>query len=66
MHTLWMEKEGFFVTEQRLLDQKRLIFERQWLSHVELEEIRRSSDNNFDLSVFEDNDEEEQWFLGFD
>ena len=66
MHTLWREKEGFFVTEQRLLDQKRLVFERQWLSHVELEEIRRSSDNNFDLSVFEDNDEEEQWLLGFD
>ena len=43
-----------------------MIFERQWLSHVELEEIRRSSDKNFDLSVFEDNDEEEQWFLGFD
>ena len=41
MHTLWKEKEGFFVTEQRLLDQKRLILERQWLSHVELEEIRR-------------------------
>ena len=61
-----MEKEGFFVTEQRLLDQKRLIFERQWLSHVELEEISRSSDNNFDLSAFEDNDEDEQLFLGFD
>ena len=61
-----MEKKEFFVTEQRLLDQKRLIFERQWLSHVELEEIKRSSDNSFDLSVFEDNDEEVQWFLGFD
>ena len=51
MHTLWKEKEGFFVTEKRLLDQKRLILERQWLSHVELEEIRRRSDNNYDLSV---------------
>ena len=59
MHTLWKE-------EQRLLDQKRLILERQWLSHVELEEIRRRSDNNYDLSVFEENGGEEQWFLGFD
>ena len=52
--------------EKRLLDQKRLIFQRQWLSNVELEENRRSLDNNADFGAFEDNDEHGQWFLGFD
>ena len=37
MHQLWMENARFFVTEQRLLDQKRLILERKWLTEEELE-----------------------------
>ena len=66
MHAVWIEKGGFLVAEQRFVDQKRLIFQRKWLSNVEIEEIRRSSENRFDFSIFEDTDREEQWFLGFD
>ena len=65
MYAVWIEKGGFLVAEQRL-GQKRLIFQRKWLSNLEIEEIRRSSKNKFDFSVFEDNYGEEQWFLAFD
>ena len=51
-HFGW-KKMGSLLQNKGFLDQKRLIFERQWLSHVELEEIRRIPDNSFDLSVFE-------------
>ena len=39
MHQLWLDREMFPVTEQRLLDQKSQIVRKQWLSRLELEEI---------------------------
>ena len=42
MHQLWIDREMFPVTEQRLLDQKSQIVRKQWLSRLELEEIARA------------------------
>ena len=40
MLQIWVEKEMFHVTEQRLVDQENQIRKKQWLSELELEEIR--------------------------
>jgi len=42
MHKFWVEKGMFPVTEQRLLDQKNNILKKNWLTDLELEEIRRN------------------------
>ena len=42
MHSVWFSKGMFPVTEQRLVDQKNQITKKQWLSNLELEEIKRS------------------------
>eukprot|EP00112_Aurelia_sp_Birch-Aquarium-sp1_P024271 Seg760.6 transcript_id=Seg760.6/GoldUCD/mRNA.D3Y31 product="hypothetical protein" protein_id=Seg760.6/GoldUCD/D3Y31 len=39
-------KEMFPVTEQRLMDQKNNIVKKRWLSDLELEETRRSAEDN--------------------
>ena len=41
MHNIWRERHSFNVTEQRLCDQARMIRKNGWLTHVELEEIKR-------------------------
>ena len=41
MHRYWQEGGLFRVTEQRLCDQARAIRKTDWLSDVELEQIRR-------------------------
>ena len=42
MHELWKRKGTFDITEQRLIDQKANIIKKEWLSGIELEEIRRN------------------------
>ena len=42
MHMLWKDREMVNVTEQRLIDQKNQIIQKQWLSSLELEEIQRN------------------------
>ena len=41
MLQIWVEKEMFHVTEQRLVDQENQIRKKQWLSELELKEIKR-------------------------
>ena len=41
MLQIWVEKGMFQVTEQRLVDQANHVRKKQWLSELELEEIRR-------------------------
>ena len=41
MLQIWVEKGMFQVTKQRLVDQANQIHKKQWLSELELEEIRR-------------------------
>ena len=42
MHKCWVDKGMFPVTEQRLLDQKNNIIKRNWVTDLELEEMRRN------------------------
>ena len=42
MHSIWANKDMFPVTEQRLIGQKNQITKKQWLSNLELEEIKQS------------------------
>ena len=49
MHGIWKERGLFNVTEQRLCDQARMIRKNEWLTTMELEEIKRR--------VLENNDE---------
>ena len=42
MHSIWTCKDMFPVTEQKLIDQKNQIIKKQWLSNLELEEIKQS------------------------
>ena len=44
MIKIWKEKGMFNVSEQRLADQVRVILKSDWLTTVELEEIKRRSD----------------------
>ena len=45
MHDLWIAKDLFIATEQRIVDQANQIRKRKWLSDLELEEIRRNIDD---------------------
>ena len=45
MHNLWIEQNIFAITEQRLIDQKSHIIKKKWFSDIELEAIRRSTDD---------------------
>ena len=42
---IWRETGTFEITEQRLVDQARVIRTNEWLSEVELEEIMRKNFN---------------------
>ena len=39
---LWLQKDRFHVTQQRLVDQADQIRKKKWLNDLELEEIRRA------------------------
>ena len=54
MHKFWVEKGMFSVPEQRLLDQKNNILKKNWLTHLELEEIRRNVDELEQGSILEE------------
>ena len=41
MIAIWREIRTFEITEQRLVDQARVVSTYEWLTEVELEEIRR-------------------------
>ena len=41
MIAIWREKETFEITEQRLVDQARVVRTNEWVTEVELEELRR-------------------------
>ena len=45
MHDLWMAKDLFVVTEQRIVAQANQIRKKKWLSDLELEEIQRNVDD---------------------
>ena len=59
MHQLWIDREMFPVTEQRLLDQKSQIVQKQWLSRLELEEIARAVEDGEYGSIRGDLEHEE-------
>ena len=43
MIAIWGEIGNFEITEQRLVDQARFVRTNEWLTEVELEEIRRKN-----------------------
>ena len=66
MHGIWKERGLFNVTEQRLCDQARMIRKNEWLTTMELEEIkRRVLENNDEIEEEEEEREsEENWRTG--
>ena len=44
MLQLWLRMDKFPVTEQRFVDQANQMPKKKWLSHLELEEIKRMTD----------------------
>ena len=44
MYGIWQDIGIFEITEQRLADQVRVIKSNEWLSRVEMEEIKRNSE----------------------
>ena len=48
MHNFWKERGLPTITEQRLYDQARIIRKNEWLTRVELEEIRRRIEEDSD------------------
>ena len=66
MHAIWRDKGMFNITEQRLMDQQSLLRKKQWLTKLELEEIKREIEDKPYGHVPNDSEsEDEQWFLGF-
>ncbi|XP_063599202.1 uncharacterized protein LOC134775604 [Penaeus indicus] len=60
MHNIWNERQSFNITEQRLCDQARMIRKNEWLTALELEEIRKRMVNvNFEEGVSEEQDVDE-------
>ena len=59
MHAIWNEKGMFNVTEQRLVDQKKNILKKKWLSDLELEEIQRNIKDMRNGEVGLESDEDE-------
>ena len=58
LHAFWKERGLFQVGEQRLCDQVRIIQKKDWLSQLQLEEIRRlveSGENNVEAQQEEQN-----------
>ena len=45
MINIWKDNDMFEVSEQRLVDQLRQIKEKKWLSHLEIERIKRNVNN---------------------
>ena len=41
MHNIWKERYGTEITEQRLIDQERMIRKNEWIAKLKLENIRR-------------------------
>ena len=67
MHAIWRDKGIFNITEQRLMDQQSQIRKKQWLTKLELEEIQRRIEDRVHGHVPNDSEnEDDQWFLGFD
>lgn len=68
MHQIWLEYADFEATEQRLLDQKNHIMKKQWLSELEIQEIRCEIEEETKLimELFDEEDDDEKDFLGFD
>ena len=70
MHNIWKERQSLNITEQRLCDQARMIRKNDWLTAVELEEIKKrmvnanseenvSEEQDVDEAVVEDNSTED-------
>ena len=60
MMEMWREKGVFEISEQRLMDQARAIVVNQWLTDVELEEIRREIERESTDVTVDKNDLEEK------
>ena len=56
MLAAWQQREMFFVTEQRLVDQANQIRKKKWLSDLEMEEIQRGVEEGEDLEADESTD----------
>ena len=65
-HQLWEESNIMEVSEQRLCDQRRVIVNKEWLTSVELEKIKRRVVERAESKDEESDDENDMWFLGFD
>ena len=60
MMEIWRDKGVFDISEQRLMDQARAIVVNQWLTDVELEEIRREIERENTYVTVDMNDQEER------
>ena len=60
MHNIWKERQSLNITEQTLCDQARMIRKNDWLTAVELEEIKKRMVNaNSEENVSEEQDVDE-------
>ena len=59
MLQLWLQMDKFPVTEQRLVDQANQIRKRKWLSDLEMEEIKRMTDEGEPLNEVGDSEYQE-------
>ena len=66
MFGIWKENGIFEISEQRLADQARAIKLNEWLSEVELEEIRREVSQDIQCGAIVANSEEVENQDGFD
>ena len=65
MMDVWRDKGVFEISEQRLVDQARAIVVNQWLTDVELEEIKRDIEKeNTDITVYGSDQQERIQFEG--
>ena len=60
MHQLWIERQNFECTEQRLCDQKKQIIDKNLLTTVEIDEVKQEVDNKTRQEYHDQETEEEQ------
>ena len=60
MHQLWIERQNFECTEQRLCDQKKQIIDKNLLTTVQIDEVKQEVDNKTRQEHHDQETEEEQ------
>ena len=63
MLQLWLQMDKFFVAEQRLVDQANQIRKKKWLSDLELEEIKRMTEEGEPVNEVGDSEYQETEML---